>query len=219
MTKIVSYNSTVDSININPKVSANIVRGMFMSLNSNNTYMPAINRIIYNVGKKAYPKHDANGHKIKENGKIVMSEPMDVLSTVVFFVDGTKVVVTNNEHDGIELETKTVADGITVKVASERSKEIGLMYALVKRLMGLPDENGTIKPHGFINAIQKFVRNAYDTKLESAKKAYNDKLAKEAAKQKAAEPKAKNPSLAQVVNDLNDATKNLLSVTKDLLNK
>lgn len=217
MTKIVTYNPATDRIHMNAGVD--IARAMYLSLDANNTYMPAVDRIIYNVGKKAYPKHDKNGHKIKENGKIVMTEPMDVLSTIVFFKDGTKVVVTNNEHDGIELETKTIADGINVKVASERSKEIGLMYAFVKRLLGLPDENGTIKPYGFINKIQKLVRNGYDTKFESAKKAHNDKLAKEAAKQKAAEPKepkAKNPSLAETTRCLADSTAKLADAVNKL---
>lgn len=198
MTKILSYNAATDCVSVHNNLA--LVRSMFASLDTNNAFMPSIKRIIYNIGKKAYPKRDENGHKIMDNGKIVMSEPMDVLTTIVFFDDDSKVVVTNSEHDGIELETKNFADGTTVKVASEHSKEIGLMYAIVKRLIGLPDKNGTIKPNGFINTIQKFVRNGYDSKLEAAKKAINDKIAKNAAKMKAANPttpKAKNPSLVE----------------------
>lgn len=225
MDKIISYNPVTDRIH--PNVDVAKLRAMYKSLDMNNTFMPNIERVIYNLGKKAYPKRDENGHKIKdENGKLVMAKPIDVLTTVVFFKDHTKVIVTNSEHDGIELTevavNKTDKNAPKVKVATERSKEIGLMYAIAKRMIGRPDDKGTITPNGFINKIQSVVKNATDSKLDGATRAYNDKLAKEAAKQKAAEPKAdkpKNASLAQVVNDLGEVTKNLLSVTKDLANK
>ena len=76
-----------------------------------------------------------------------------MLVTVVYFKDGTKVTVKNSAKDGITLVDKKVklSDGSekTVTTASDESKEIGLVYAIVKRIICDYDDNGTVKNAGF----------------------------------------------------------------------
>jgi hypothetical protein len=45
-----------------------IMESVFSDLIKNNTYIPCINRAIYNLGKKAYPKLDENGKRIRKTG-------------------------------------------------------------------------------------------------------------------------------------------------------
>ena len=67
-------------------------------------------------------------------------------ATIVTFSDGTKVCVKANENDKF-------------------SKEVGLMYALVKRLYANDvDENGYLKSTGRGEKINKIIKNAVDQK-------------------------------------------------------
>ena len=67
-------------------------------------------------------------------------------ATIVTFSDGTKVCVKANENDKF-------------------SKEVGLMYALVKRLYANDvDENGYLKSTGLGEKINKIIKNAVDQK-------------------------------------------------------
>ena len=142
------------------------------SLMENNCYMPMVNRVIYNIGKKAYPKMDENGKRVKDkNGKVVMGEPVDVLATVVFFDDNTKISVVNSAHDGVTFEDHVLSNGNTVKVASESSKEIGLVYAIVKRIIALPDKNDPdkMKTEGLGRRLRTAVKDlSYDSVIEKA---------------------------------------------------
>ena len=74
-------------------------------------------------------------------------------ATIVTFSDCTKVCVKANENDKF-------------------SKEVGLMYALVKRLYANDvDENGYLKSTGLGEKINKIIKNAVDQKkIESDKK-------------------------------------------------
>lgn len=74
-------------------------------------------------------------------------------ATIVTFSDGTKVCVKANENDKF-------------------SKEVGLMYALVKRLYANDvDENGYLKSTGLGEKINKIIKNAVDQKkIEADKK-------------------------------------------------
>lgn len=106
---------------------------LLASLSRNNTFMPNIERIIYN-------------------------DPV----TKVWFVDGTHVTIKTSSHDTF-------------------NKEVGLCYAIIKRLLGKPDENGEIKSDGYMCALKRMVDKAYDQKEIKAKKEA-DKAKKEAAK-------------------------------------
>lgn len=185
----------------------------------NNTYCPEPVRVIYNIGTKAYPILDENDkHKRNQDGKLVYGDPVKVLTTIVFFDDGTKVTVTNSEHDGIKFINQPVSkdpDAPTVLVADSTSKEAGFVYAMVKRLVGKPDENGLIQGDGFGRKLHDIVANAYDTALEEAKNKHKAKQnkAKHAAKQENAKPKAPRPSIAQTAVDF----KNAVDTFKDMI--
>lgn len=160
----------------------------------NNCYIPAISRVIYNVGKKAYPSLDKNGKRLKnKDGKVIMSEPVDILATIVYFEDNTKVSVVNSVLDGVKFEDVKLSDGSTVKTASEASKEMGLVYAIVKRLTSSPDENGEFKNSGFGRKLRDEVAMAYDSVIERAelKIARAKSKAEHEAKLNTAKPKQK----------------------------
>ena len=143
--------------------------GVLAEIYDNNCYMPHISRVIYNIGKKSYPKLDENGKRLKdEKGKIIMTEPVDILATIVYFDDDTKISVVNSVLDGVTFEDVKLSDGSTIKAASEASKEIGLVYAIVKRLASFPDENGEFKNSGFGRKLRDEVAMAYDSVIERA---------------------------------------------------
>ena len=74
--------------------------------------------------------------------QVIFNDP----ATIVTFSDGTKVCVKANENDKF-------------------SKEVGLMYALVKRLYANDvDENGYLKSTGLGEKINKIIKNAVDQK-------------------------------------------------------
>ena len=179
-----------------------------------NCTMPDIARVIYNIGTKAYPKLDEDGKRIKENGKLVMTEPVKVLTTIVFFIDGTKVTVTNSEKDGVQfLEDKAIAtdpESPTVLVADETSKEMGLVYAIVKRLVGKVDwESGKVEGNGFGRKLRDIGANAYDTNKEDAKNKHLQKVAKAKYEASKGTAKPKHPSFAETVIDFKDAVNGL----------
>lgn len=169
--------------------------------------LPEIKRVIFNLGTKAFPKLDARGKQVKDlNGKTEYGQPVPVLATVVEFTDGSKSVVTNSVHDALKLEP----DG----TVSESSKEAGVVYAIVKRLVGDIDENGTVLGNGFGRKLRDIVRNAYDTQAEEkARKLAKEKAkAEHEAKKIAAAAKPKNPCLVNAVKSLADITASLKTV-------
>lgn len=149
--------------------SPTVCSGALKELAQNNTAFPDIKRVIYNIGKKSYRKLDENGKSIRdEKGKLVMSEPVDVLATVVYFADDTKISVVNSVADGLRFEDHTLSNGSTVKVASRESKEMGLVYAIVKRLLTKYDKDG--KPHDSATGriLNDHVKGSYDCVIEKA---------------------------------------------------
>lgn len=177
------------------------------SLEKSNAFIPDIKRTLFNVGTKKYTVRDENGKTVKdENGK-PKTEVRKVLTTVIFFTDGTKCTVTNSEHDGVKFEKNK--NGI--EVASACSKEVGVVYALVKKLAGRPDKNGNILGNGFGRKLHDLVEAAYDTNVEEAKR----KAAKAAAKAKyeetknTAKPKKPRESLAKSVDRLTNVLESL----------
>ena len=180
------------------------------SLDSHNSYIPAISRVIYNVGTK-------NNYK--------------TLTTVIFFVDGTKCTVTNSERDGVKFEDafsetikvdetgKTYIEKtpLSFQIATHESKEIGLVYCLLKKVFGVPDCHGNVLGNGFGRKLNDIIDAAYDIQEETAKR----KAAKAAAKAKyeaskgTAKPKRQRESLAKTVDRLTD----ILDALQDKIQK
>lgn len=150
--------------------STDVMESVFSDLIKNNTYIPCIKRVIYNIGKKAYPKLDEKGKRLRDkDGKIIMSEPVDVLATVVYFDDDTKISVVNSAVDGVKFEDVVVGDA-TVKTATRESKEIGLVYAIVKRLCAKFDpKTGKMTESGIGRILNDILGKSYDSPVEAAK--------------------------------------------------
>lgn len=92
------------------------------------------------------------------------------LATVVFFSDGTKSVAKNCPADPVEIEELKLEDGSTVQVASEASKERGLVYAVLKRLVSSLDEDGNLAGSGLGSSLRSLVAGAVDQNLAAAEK-------------------------------------------------
>jgi hypothetical protein len=206
-----------------PTVNSEVLK----ELEQNNTAFPDIKRIIYNIGKKAYPKFDENGKRIrktgpdgkpikqlpKDSGKQLsdkdmfeMSEPVDVLATVVYFCDDTKISVVNSAADGVRFEDRVLSDGSTVKAASRESKEMGLVYAIVKRLMTKYDADGKPLNSATGRILNDYVKGSYDSVIERAevKIAKAKSKAEHVAKLNSAKPKKKRYSIAETLERIND---------------
>lgn len=163
---------------------------VFADLTMNNVYIPSIKRVIYNIGKKAYPKLDEKGKRIRKTGPdgkpieqlpktsgkrlrdidmFEYAEPVDVLATVVYFDDDTKISVVNSVADGVKFEDVTVGDA-TIKTATRESKEIGLVYAIVKRLCAKFDpDTGKMTESGIGRILNDILDKSYDSPVEAAK--------------------------------------------------
>lgn len=209
---------------VTPAINENgILESAIKALVNKNCTMPDIARVIYNVGTKAYPKLDPEtGKRITENGKLVMNEPVKVLTTVVFFADGTKVTVTNSEKDGVKFIKVNAIDNDSnspvVEIADDTSKEMGLVYAVCKRMFGKVDWNtGKVEGDGFGRKLHDVVNRAYDYVREDAANKHNKKLAKAKYEASKGTSKCKRPSFADTVIDFKgavDGLKEMIEVLK-----
>ena len=207
---------------------------VLQSLIRNNAFVPNISNVIFNTKiDEDVIKKDENGNPIKDdNGRVIKEKKTlenPVLVTVVYFVDGTKVTVRNSEKDGIKLEEKTIklSDGSekTVTTASAESKEIGLVYAIVKRIVCNYDERGTVENAGFARFLNKIIDKAHVQDVENAKihaerkisNLRNKEAKKEAEKSKTSVKKEK-ASLRGAVNELMSVVKGLGEVVAKLTN-
>ena len=175
---------------------------MVKSIEKNGTFVPGIKRVLFNIGNKKYIVRDADGKTVKdENGK-VKTETRKVLTTVIFFDDGTKCTVTNSEHDGVQFEKNK--DGIDV--ASRCSKECGVVYCILKRCLADIDANGNALGNGFGRKLNDIVDAAYDSQVENAKRkaAKAEAKAKYEATKGTAKPKRQRESLAKTIDRLTD---------------
>ena len=171
---------------------------MVRSIEKNGTFVPGIKRVLFNIGNKKYMVRDADGKTVKdENGK-VKTETRKVLTTVIFFDDGTKCTVTNSEHDGVQFEKNK--DGI--EVASRCSKECGVVYCILKRCLADIDANGNALGNGFGRKLNDIVDAAYDSQVENAKR--KAAKAKYEATKGTAKPKRQRESLAKTIDRLTD---------------
>ena len=208
------------------------------NMNFNNTYCPNIKRVIFNlkttdtkpvVGQDGKPVTDDKGRVKRE---IVEIKP--VLATCVYFADGTKVTVVNSNLDAVNIERKEITYSVVddsgkkteVKtgkfavVASNASKEAGIVYAIAKRLLGAVDDDrrsrtyNQVKGNGFGRKLHEIVDMAYDTEYEAVYNDYKKELAQKQHKEREAaakEARAKRrPTVEQNIATLVEQNKLLL---------
>ena len=209
---------------VTPAINENgILNDAARELITKNCAMPDVDRVIYNVGTKAYPKLDPEtGKRITQDGKPVMNDPVKVLTTVVFFADGTKVTVTNSEKDGVKFIKVNAVDNDgnspVVEIADDTSKEMGLVYAICKRIFGKVDWNtGKVEGDGFGRKLHDVVNRAYDYVREDAANKHNKKLAKAKYEASKGTSKCKRPSFADTVINFKgavDGLKEMIEVLK-----
>lgn len=173
-----------------------LLESVVTSLARNSTFCPGISRTIYNLSKKRNEKTHRNDY---------------VLATTVFFKDGTKVTVKNSMNDKVNVITEKVklSDGTTrdVETASIESREIGLVYAILKRMICVPEECGTVEGKGFANFLRKKVGAAWNQNVEEVRTKAENEIRKAALKNKKPVSKKKDekPSLRKCVQELAEA--------------
>lgn len=160
----------------------------------NNCTMPNVENVVYNLKTEDTVKN-ADGTK----SKVTFDKP--ILTTVVFFVDGTKAVVQNSANDAVKTVAQKLSDGSTVMVADQEAKERGLLYAIVKRYVSDIDEKGNAVGGGLGNILRNVVKAAYDPRISNAEgKIRQAASAKRHAEQQAnAKPKVKRHSIAETL--------------------
>lgn len=185
-----------------------INRSAYDELVENNCTMPNIERIIFSLKTfESAAKRDEDGKLVlDENGKTIRVKTpcTPVLATTVFFIDGTRTTVRNSLKDKIEVEEKTMEDGSKVTVATDAAKECGVVYAIVKRIVGTVDDRNEVVGDGFGRILADLVASGHDEAVEAAKTkiAKAKGRARHAELRKNAKPKVKNPSLLEVTKAL-----------------
>lgn len=190
-----------------------------MQLLDGGVYLPKIKRVMFNTGVKVLESHWENktytetrpdGTQVdKICAHKVADKTRNTLATIVEFADGSKVTVTNSEHDQVILNS----EGKPTRDAKER----GIVYAIVKRILcGRYVGPNNMTFEGFGRILSNLVDNSYD--CQAAKKARDaaKNAAKKAAAENAAKPKVKKVSLAETVGQL-ASTVAKLSETVDSL--
>ena len=174
------------------------------SIARNNTFVPGIKKVMFSTNTKG---------------------DSPVLTTVVYFADGTKSVVKNCDKDIVNVVEQEIklSDGstTTVKTASIESKEIGLAYAIMKRVICCYDENGTIHNAGFSTFLQSTMKNASCSEIVEARKMAEKSISKKRAKENATVKvdKKKKESLRETVKNLSGVVDNLGSIVQKILGK
>jgi hypothetical protein len=176
------------------------VDAVVRSLARNNTFCPNIDRTIFNLSKKRNETSHRNDY---------------ILATTIYFVDGTKVTVKNCVNDKVSVTTETIklSDGTTkeVETASLESREIGVAYAILKRMICTPDEKGEVKG-GFGSFLSKVIKEAWNQPVESAKiKAENEIRKAKIKENTSTKIKEEKPSLRKCVKELSDILASLKS--------
>ena len=203
------------------------------ALARNNTFCPNVTRVVYSTKlSETVPVYDPETGEVTvgPDGKMVRTRRMlenPLLVTVVYFADGTKVTVKNSGMDAITLEERkvTLSDGTekTITTASRESREMGLVYALAKRLVCVPDGDGNVMG-GLSGFIQGLLARAYEQDVESAKIDFERDIRRKAPAKKPAEGSKPHGNslreavagLTNTVDRLNGALDKLLHNGKDL---
>lgn len=193
---------TSNGFELNPDNS--IIEQVCKSICRNNTFCPNIDRVIFNLDTYRGEK----SHRTEYT-----------LATTVFFVDGSKTTVKNSVHDKIDIikEKVKLSDGSEIEVdsPSHDSKEIGLVYAIVKRIVGEPDEKGTVSG-GFASFINKTLKKAFNQPVEMAKIEAEEKIRKTKKSQLKGQAKTKHPSLRECVKSLSEVVEKLAGQIMDV---
>lgn len=122
--------------------------------------------------------------------RVIYNDPV----TKVWFKDGTSVTIKTSKGDVF-------------------SKEVGLCYAIIKRILGVPDEKGEIRSDGYMNRLKKICGSAYDQKAEKVVEK------KDEPKVEPKKTTEKRPSLAKTVEDLSRTVKSLESLVASIAQK
>lgn len=153
------------------------------SLTANNTYIPGVKRVIFNL-KTEKTVADKKGEK----KTVKLDHP--VMTTTVLFDDNTSTTVQNSPDD-VEIKLEDVeVDGKTVQTASRNDKETALVYAIVKRLFCMPGKNGRCSG-GFGKVLADLVDKAYDQPVAQARAAAERKSKKAAFEKEKKEREAR----------------------------
>lgn len=210
-------------------VSYKTIGNVLKQINKNNVYFPRITNIIFNLKTEdTRPVIDITGKKVLEEyttkkgqtrtrvkrETVKLENP--TLTTVVYFEDKSKSVVVNSAKDKLTLVERTINQDeidlakklgkeevkpITILDADDASKENGIVYAIFKRIYGIPSpetkvegnrriSEGTVSNSGTSQIIRDMVNNSFDTNYEAAVKKtqtrVNIMLAEQAKKEAAA---------------------------------
>ena len=195
-----------------------------------NTFCPGIKRVIFNLKTtEMKPQVDGDGKPVvDEKGRVkrIATAVTPTLATIVYFTDGTKCSVVNSDTDVVKTETKTVEmpDGKTksVIVATDAAKEAGIVYAIVKRIVGTvgrKDKQGRYNPdeidgNGFGRKLRDMANAAYDTNYEAALKEAAQAKASADHQKREADAKARKarrrPTVEDNINKLVELNEKLL---------
>lgn len=152
--------------------AAVIDRDVVDSLKVNGTYLPDVEKVMFSLKTSDRRRAtDADGNPVFDSANKPVYETYSVeptLATKVWWADGTTTTVKNSKDDPVEVVTVEV-DGVPVEVASDRSKEVGLAMAVVKRTCGRPGPDGEIADSGMGRILREIVGGATDTAVEGAK--------------------------------------------------
>lgn len=234
---MITVNGSND-IHINNGYTRDNMRSMFKEIKRNNVYFPKITNIIFNLKTEdTRPVIDITGKKVLEEyttkkgltrtrvkrETVKLVNPM--LTTVVYFDDKSKSVVVNSAKDKLVLVERVINQDeidlakklgkeevkpITILDADDASKENGIVYAIFKRVYGIPSpetktegnrriSKGTVSNSGTSQIIRDMVDCSFDTNYEAAVKKTQTRvnvMLAEQAKKEAAEAKAKVEALA-----------------------
>lgn len=197
-----------------------LLEDVIEGLKYNNAYLPPIDHVVFNTKTEEWIEDPGKEGDKPTKVKVQLENP--VLATIVYFCDGTKVTVKNCDKDQITLvdEKVKLSDGTetTVRTASRESREIGLAYAVLKRVFCYYDENGNVNGGSLSKLMNELIDDARCQDVDAAKAAAEKRISKERAKEKPAEPKdEKVRSPFQSMTDkLAEVTRNLAKLTAEL---
>lgn len=162
---------------------------VFYSLAKNNTFIPNVT--------KCYLMQNVDRKVVDKTTKKKVVVKRDVLK--VSFADGSWTEVVRNPDE--------TADN-----------SVAVVYAIIKRLLGVPNSGGYVSGCGFMKRIQRLAENIITPEKEEQEKqerirtkAENDKKAHEEAIAR----KSKNPSLGLRVHNLEEKFDKLMDTLKD----
>ena len=164
-------------------------------LKTNGTYLPDVERVVFNLKTEDRRLAESAPGEKPTYETYELENP--ILTTKIWWADGTTTTVKNSLHDKVEVKEVDVG-GRKVKVATDCSKEAGVAMATVKRTCGVPDDKGEIVGTGMGKILREIVGNARDLVLEDAKaKAAKAKKKEDAARRMAAPKKPKEKTYTQ----------------------